>query len=501
MSFSALLPLLVLLSSASVSLVILFLDHHRGRLRTGLYLGGEVVKFLLVIAMLRGIYLGESYETRIPLLPGVDFLLRANTLSMLFLTLSAGLWLLTTLYSVGYLRDAPHRSRFYGFFGLSVTATAGIALAGNLLTFFAFYEMLTLATYPLVVHRDTPEAMAAGRTYLRYTLGGGVVLLAGVVGLHVAAGPVEFAAGGVLEDAQAGRAVLVTVFALLVTGLGVKAALVPLHGWLPTAMVAPTPVSALLHGVAVVKAGAFGIVRVVYEVYGIEFSRELGVTLPLAIVAAFTIVYGSVRALSQDELKRMLAYSTVSQVSYIVLGVALAGTLDTVGGIVHLVHQGVMKVTLFFCAGVVAETLGIYRISEMGGVARRLPLTMAAFAVAAFGMMGLPPTAGFISKWYLGVGAVEAGQSWALAVLAASGALNAAYFLPVIYAAWFRKRPTCEWKEKREKGRFETDWLLLFPTLALALLVPALGLLAGLEFSPLAWAKLIASREWDQGIE
>ncbi len=495
MSLSALLPLLVILSSALASSLVFFLNDKRGRLRTAVYLGGEVVKLALVLLMLRGIYAGESYETRIPLLPGVDFLLRANALSMLFLTLSAGLWLLTTLYSIGYLRDAPHRSRFFGFFGLSVSATAGIALAGNPLTFFIFYEMLTLATYPLVVHRDTPEALAAGHTYLAYTLAGGVVLLAGVVGLHVVAGPVEFIAGGALEGTEAGRGALVAVFVLLIAGLGVKTALVPLHGWLPVAMVAPTPVSALLHGVAVVKAGAFGVVRVVYEVFGIEFSRELGVTLPLALLAATTIIYGSVRALSQDELKRMLAYSTVSQVSYIVLGIALAGTLDTVGGIVHLVHQGIMKVTLFFCAGVVAETLGIYRISEMGGVARRLPLTMAAFAVAAFGMMGLPPMAGFISKWYLGVGAVEAGQPWAVAVLATSTLLNAAYFLPVIYAAWL-KEPLGKWKEKRPTTRFEADWLLLFPTLALALLVPAAGLLAGLDFSPLAWARLIASREW-----
>jgi multicomponent Na+:H+ antiporter subunit D len=500
-SLSALLPVLVILSSAIASTLVFFMNDEWGRLRNGVYLGGEVVKLALVLLMLRGIYLGESYETRIPLVPGVDFLLRANALSILFLTLSAGLWLMTTLYSIGYMRDAPHRSRFFGFFGLSVSATAGIALAGNPLTFFIFYEILTLATYPLVVHRDTPEALAAGYNYLAYTLAGGVVLLAGIVGLHVVAGPVEFATGGALEGTEAGRGALITVFILLIAGLGVKTALVPLHSWLPVAMVAPTPVSALLHGVAVVKAGAFGVVRVVYEVFGIEFSRELGVTLPLAIIAAVTIIYGSVRALSQDELKRILAYSTVSQVSYIVLGVALAGTLeDTVGGIVHLVHQGIMKVTLFFCAGVVAETLGIYRISEMAGVARRLPLTMAAFAVGAFGMMGLPPMAGFISKWYLGVGAVEAGQLWAVAVLATSTLLNAAYFLPIIYTAWLKK-PVGEWKEKREKTRFETDWLLLFPTLVLALFIPAAGLLAGLDFSPLAWARLIASREWGYDIE
>ena len=495
MSLPELLPLPVILVSALTSLLIFFLSEKQDRLRTGLYLGGEVAKLTLVLVMLRGIYLGENYETRIPLLPGIDFLLRANALAMLFLTLSAGLWLLTTLYSIGYLRDDPHRGRFYGFFGLCVTATAGIALAGNLFTFFIFYEMLTLATYPLVVHRDTPEAMGAGRKYLIYTLLGGQVLLAGIVALHVVTGAVEFTQGGALSGTEASAGILVLIFALMIAGLGVKAALVPLHSWLPAAMVAPTPVSALLHGVAVVKAGAFGIMRVVYEVFGIELAAQLGVAIPLAAVASFTIIYGSLKALAQNELKKLLAYSTVSQVSYIVLGTSLPGFLDTIGGTAHLVHQGIMKVTLFFCAGVISETLGIYYVSKMGGVARRMPWTMAAFSLAAFGMIGLPPLAGFVSKWYLGVGAIEVDQPWVVAVLVTSTVLNAAYFLPVIYAAYFGESPD-EWTEKRPAGRFEADWLLLFPTLAIASLVLLVGLFASLEISPLEWARLVASREW-----
>ena len=500
MSLPELLPLPVILVSALTSLLIFFLSEKQDRLRTGLYLGGEVAKLTLVLVMLRGIYLGENYETRIPLLPGIDFLLRANALAMLFLTLSAGLWLLTTLYSIGYLRDDPHRGRFYGFFGLCVTATAGIALAGNLFTFFIFYEMLTLATYPLVVHRDNPEAMGAGRKYLAYTLLGGQVLLAGIVALQVVMGPVEFTAGGALSGTEASAGVLVLIFTLMIAGLGVKTALVPLHSWLPAAMVAPTPVSALLHGVAVVKAGAFGIMRVVYEVFGIELTAQLGVAIPLAAVASFTIIYGSLKALAQNELKKLLAYSTVSQVSYIVLGTSLPGFLYTVGGTVHLVHQGIMKVTLFFCAGVLSQTLGIYYVSKMGGVARRMPWTMAAFSLAAFGMIGLPPLAGFVSKWYLGVGAVEVGQPWVVAVLVTSTVLNAAYFLPVIYTAYFGAPPE-EWTEKRPQGRFEADWLLLFPTLAIASFVLLVGLFASLEISPLEWARLVASREWGYPVE
>jgi multicomponent Na+:H+ antiporter subunit D len=275
----------------------------------------------------------------------------------------------------------------------------------------------------------------------------------------------------------------------------VKAGLVPLHTWLPIAMVAPAPVSALLHAVAVVKAGAFGIVRVIYDVYGIEFAADLGLLAPLAMVAAVTIVYGSVRALMQQELKRRLAYSTVSQVSYIVLGASLFGPLGTIGGIVHLVHQGLMKITLFFCAGNFAETLGLHRIDELDGVGRRMPWTMAAFTVGALGMIGLPPLAGFVTKWYLGLGAAAAGMNWAIAVLMASSVLNAAYFLPILHAAWF-KPPRAPWIEQLPSGRFETDWRLLFPPLATAAFALGAGLLANAEFSPLAWAKLFAAREY-----
>lgn len=496
MSWGAALPVLVLLSSLGPGLIIFFLGEEQSRARTTLNLAGAVVKIVLVGIMLWGVYHERTYETRLPLLPGLDLILRADPLAMLLATLSAGLWLVTTIFAVGYLEGSPHRSRFFGFFSLCVTATMGIALAHDLLTFFVFYELLTLTTYPLVIHRGTPQALRAGRTYLVYTLAGSAVLLLGIVWLHHVAGPVSFTQGGALAHlGQGAHRTLIVIFALLVAGVGVKAALVPLHGWLPVAMVAPAPVSALLHAVAVVKAGAFGIVRVVYEVFGIRLATDLGVTTPLALLAALTIVYGSLRALVQDDLKRRLAYSTVSQVSYIALGVATPGPISSIGGIVHLVHQGIMKITLFFCAGNLAETLGIHRISEMDGVGRRMPWTMAAFTVAALGMIGVPPMAGFISKWHLGVGAVEADQGWVVAVLAASSALNAAYFLPIVYTAWF-KRPQSEWKEEHSGGRFEADWRLLLPSLVTAALVIATGLFAGTVLSPLTWAKLIAAQEY-----
>jgi multicomponent Na+:H+ antiporter subunit D len=285
------------------------------------------------------------------------------------------------------------------------------------------------------------------------------------------------------------------IFFLMVAGLGVKAALVPLHGWLPQAMEAPAPVSALLHAVAVVKAGAFGIVRVVYDVYGIETCQALGLLLPMSLLASFTIVYGSVRALSQDGLKKRLAFSTVSQVSYIALGAAIFGPLATIGGIVHLVHQGLMKITLFFCAGNFAETLEVHHISEMDGIGRRMPWTMAAFTIGALGMIGVPPVAGFISKWYLGIGALAAGKSWVIAVLIASSLLNAGYFLPILYRGWFRE-PAGPWPAEKVFGRQETHWMLLAPPLVTALLALLAGLLADAPFSPLEWARLIAEREY-----
>jgi multicomponent Na+:H+ antiporter subunit D len=485
------LPLLVLATSLVPGLVIFTLSEQQRRLRTALNMAGAALKVLLVMVMIAGAAQHQHYEWRLAVAPGLELLLFSDELSLLFVTLSAVLWFFTTVYAIGYLEGSPHRSRFFGFFSLCVCATTGIALAGNLFTFFVFYELLTLATYPLVVHRGTRVSLRAGRIYLAYTLAGGAALLVAIVWLHGLAGPVEFAATGALKHVgEEHHGQLVAIFALMAGALGVKAALVPLHGWLPIAMVAPAPVSALLHAVAVVKAGAFGIVRVVYDVYGTAFAASLGLLGPLAAVAAVTIVYGSLRALAQDDLKKRLAYSTVSQVSYIVLGAALFGPLATIGGLVHLVHQGLMKITLFFCAGNLAETLHLHRVSELNGVGRRMPLTMAAFTVAALGMIGAPPLAGFVSKWYLGVGALEAGSPWAIAVLVTSGLLNAAYFLPIVYAAWFREPAAGAWTPA-PPGAPETGWLLLAPPLFTAAAVLAVGLGAGAAFSPLDWATRI----------
>ena len=500
--WSSLLPLAIVCSSLLPGLVIFTLGERQNRLRVFLNLLGVVLKLLLVGLMLWGVARGMSFHFSLPLVPGGNLVLHGDALSLQFVTLSTVLWLATTLYAIGYLRDSPLRSRFFGYFSLCVSATVGLALAGNLVTFLLFYELLTLATFPLVVHNGTAAALRAGRLYMTYALSSGALLLMGCALLHSLGGSPNFVEGGyLLPLLEEHRPSLMLAFGLLIAGLGVKAALIPLHGWLPRTMVAPAPVSALLHAVAVVKAGAFGIIRVVYDVYGVEPMLAMKLHLPLLALAAATVIYGSLKALQQQELKKRLAYSTVSQVSYITMGIALLGPVAAIGGLAHLVHQGLMKITLFFCAGNFAETLGVHRVREMDGIGRRMPLTMSAFTLCALGMMGVPPTAGFISKWYLGLGALESGWPVILLVLVISGLLNAAYFLPLIYRGWFA-RPKADWPAESRGAITRWGWreaplLLLLPTLFTAALALLAGLFAGTDFSPLAWSELIINREFD----
>ncbi|MGM0982197.1 MAG: complex I subunit 5 family protein [Pseudomonadota bacterium] len=492
--------LATLCTSLLTALLIFLLPERAFRARTGLNLGAALVKLTLVAWMVWGLSRGHAYALEFTVLEGLAFVLRADALGIMFAGLSSLLWLFTTVYAIGYLEDSPNRKRFFGFFSLCVASTLGISLAGNLFTFLIFYELLTLSTYPLVVHRGTAKALAAGRVYLRFTLTAGLVLMIGMIALHVLAGDIRFGEREILAGLDLDRRpLLVGLFWVLIAGFGVKAALVPLHGWLPRAMVAPAPVSALLHAVAVVKAGAFGIVRLVYDVYGIELSAELGLLPGLVAVASITILYGSLRALAQQELKPRLAYSTVSQVAYIVLGIGLFGPLGTIAAFSHLLHQGLMKVTLFFCAGNYAEELGIHRIDDLDGAGRRMPLTSLAFTVGALGMIGLPPVVGFFSKWYLGTGAIQAGMPWVIAVLVASSLLNAAYFLPILGRLWFLPGPdhgVGEWPEERRLGRLETHAWLLVPAVSTALFSLVAGLLAGMPFSPLEWATRVVNTEY-----
>ena len=490
-----LLPLWILLTPLLTAIVIFALGERRQRARIIVNISAALLKLVLVVAMLWGVQGGYYFGFTLQILPGTSLDLFADAFTMLFLVLSAMLWLITTIYAIAYLEHAPNRCRFFGFFSLCMAATMGIATAANLFTFFVFYELLTLSTYPLVVHRGTEKAMRGGKIYLAYTLAGGVLLLLGMVWLKSLGGSLYFVEGGTVNFLVAEYAwQLRFIFLLMIVGVGVKSALVPFHGWLPEAMVAPAPVSALLHAVAVVKAGAFGVVRIVHDVFGVPTVKALDMATLLVIFAALTIVYGSVKALTQTDIKKRLAYSTVSQVSYITLGIAMGSPLAAIGGLVHLMHQGLMKITLFFCAGNLAETYDISRVDQIDGIARRMPWTMGAFTLAALGMIGVPPVAGFISKWYLGMGSLESGYGWVIGVLIASTLLNAAYFLPVIYRAWFLP-PSWDWPKSTELGfRHETHLGLLIPTVFTALLALAAGMFAGLAYSPKGWVEFIVAR-------
>ena len=483
-------PLWVVLSSLIAAVLILAVGEPFGRTRSAINLVAAVVKLVLVCVMLWGVGQGHEFRVTAALAPGIEFRLHADALTMLLSVLSAILWLVTTVYAIGYLEGSHDRARFFGFFSLCVTATMGVAAAGNLFTFFIFYELLSLSTWPLVVHDGTRRAMRAGVAYLAFTLGGGAVLLVGIVIVQLLAGDTGFTPGGFMAATGASKTLLMCVFLLLFAGTAVKAAIVPLHVWLPRAMVAPAPVSALLHAVAVVKAGAFGIVRLVYDVFGLELTAALGMNHVVAAAAAVTILFGSMQALRQSDLKALLAYSTVSQVSYIALGVGIGSPLASIGGLAHLVHQGLMKITLFFCAGNLARANGITAIAQMDGIGRNMPWTMSAFTVAALGMIGVPPVAGFLSKWYLGLGGIEQGQYWVVVLLVISTVLNAAYFLPLIGRAWFAPPPA----NGGGTGLREARASLLWPTLIAAALALGAGFLGGMPYSPLEWTRFIVER-------
>ena len=379
------------------------------------------------------------------LLPGIELAFRVDAFGLLFATGASILWILTSFYSIGYLRTLKEhaQTRYFSCFALALSATIGVAFAANLFTVFLFYEALTLTTYPLVGHHRTAEARAGARKYVIYLLGAAkVLLLAAIILTYNLAGTLEFRPGGILPapSVTAQPALLLGVFALFLFGFA-KNALMPLHSWLPAAMVAPTPVSALLHAVAVVKTGVFCTLRVFLFVFGPEAMRELGADQVALVAASVTILAASLLALAQDNLKARLAFSTVSQLSYIVLGGALLNSSGVLGGVAHITHHAVSKITLFFCAGSIYVSTHKTEVSQLSGLARRMPWTMAAFALASLSIVGIPLTSGFVSKWYLALGAVDRQSLTLLGVLLTSSLLSAAYLGPVVYKAYFEQEP------------------------------------------------------------
>ena len=438
MTATTLIVLAIAVPAVTAALLPLF--GARPNVREATTLIGAVLLFATVLAFLPEVLAGGTPSLDVwTVVPGLEIAFSLEPLGMLFALVASGLWIASSLYSIGYMRAeaAPRQTLFYVCFALAISATMGIALAGNLFTLFLFYEVLSFTTWPLVTHKGTPEARAGGRIYIMMLFGASTLLfLPAIAWTAIAAGTLDFTPGGILAGTMSNTA-LAILLGLFAFGAA-KAAVMPLHFWLPAAMVAPTPVSALLHAVAVVKAGVFTILKVVVYIFGLETITESGAGDWLVIAAGITIVVASLIALQQDNLKRRLAYSTVSQLSYVVMGAALASPLAILGAALHIAAHAAGKITLFFAAGSVHIGGHIDDVSRMNGVGRKMPWTMGSFTIGALSMIGVPPTAGFLGKWFIFIAAMQAGQWFAIGALVVSTLLSASYFLPIVYRAFAR---------------------------------------------------------------
>jgi len=445
-SVPSILPVLACLSSLAAVVPIALLGRFPN-LREAVTFLAAFLQLGFVLAMVPAVMGGDLLTARlVNVLPTVALEFRVDSLGLLFGLVASFLWIPTSLYSIGYMRGLREHSqaRFFAFFALSLSATLGVAFAGNLLTLYVFYEILSLSTYPLVAHHQDRDARSGGRTYLAHLLvtSIGFALPALVYCFAKSGGDLDFRPEGFLAGSVTGWEAAV-LFTLLTLGFA-KNGIMPFHSWLPGAMVAPTPVSALLHAVAVVKVGVFCVLRVVTGVFGIDLLRELEATTLIAWVAAFTVVVSSLIALSQDNLKRRLAFSTIGQLSYIVLGAALLTPHAVQGGILHIVMHAFGKITLFFCAGAIFVATGKKYVSQLNGLGPHMPLLFGSFALGALSVTGLPPLGGFWSKFYLVLGAADAGRMVLLSVYLVSSVLNAAYFFPIVSRAFFRPLPEGE---------------------------------------------------------
>ncbi|MCK4738707.1 MAG: monovalent cation/H+ antiporter subunit D family protein [Deltaproteobacteria bacterium] len=438
-------PLLAVLVSA-VAVLFILMARKLPNLREGVSYVAAGIKFLLILSMVPVVLAGGVVEfTVFEVLPGIELKFRADALGMFFALTASFLWIIATTYSIGYMRSLNEhaQTRYFSCFAIALSAAIGVAFAGNLFTLYLFYELLSIMTYPLVAHHEDDPAWEGGTKYIVYLVGTSkTFLLAAVVMTYMITGTLEFKEGGIFTTAMPVVPVILTYIFFLI-GFA-KAGIMPLHNWLPSAMVAPTPVSGLLHAVAVVKVGVFSVVRIMLYVFGVEVMGAFGLGMATAFFVSFTIITASIIALTKDDLKARLAYSTVSQLSYIIIGVAMLTPSGITGGILHIACHAFSKITLFFCAGSIYVASGIKKISKLDGIARRMPITMAAFTIGAFSMIGVPVAAGFASKWYLAIGTLEAGSLALLMVLLVSTVLNAAYFLPIIFRAYFKEAPNTE---------------------------------------------------------
>ncbi len=430
--------------------VVLPLAHRWSNLRESITLITAVLLAFVVWSLYPTVLNGAQPELHgFTVAPGLDFAFKAEPLGLIFALVASSLWILNSIYSIGYMRanNEPRQTQFYVCFAIAIAATIGLAFSANLFTMFLFYEALTLSTFPLVTHKRSEQAMKAGRVYLMLLIGTSMVLfLPAIIACLVFTGTLDFTPGGILGDNVSGG-FIAGLLVLFIFGIG-KAAVMPLHFWLPAAMVAPTPVSALLHAVAVVKAGVFCVLKVVVFVFGIETLSSTGANAWLVYLASFCVIGASIIALNQDNLKARLAYSTVSQLAYVVLGAALASAASISGGAMHIVMHAVGKITLFFCAGAIYVAHRKTEVSELDGMGRLMPVTMFCFLVASLSIIGLPPFGGTWSKWFLAIGALDAGYQFAVAIFMISSLLNVAYLMPVVAKAFFKPLPGVAENEK-----------------------------------------------------
>ena len=468
------LALSILIPAAAAGMNLLLRAHPD--LRDGVTLGAALATFVAVLSILER--LGNATSAPLVLLdvlPGLPIAFSVEPLGLLFALIASGLWILTHVYAVGYMRGnaEKHHARFFAAFSLAISAVMGLAFSANMFTLFLFYELLTVSTYPLVAHKGTPEAIRGARIYLGLLMGTSILLLLpAVIWTYTLAGTLDFTPGGILRG-HVEAAALPALLGLYAFGIG-KAALMPFHRWLPSAMVAPTPVSALLHAVAVVKAGVFTMLKVGIYIFGIDLLAETGASDWLMWLAAWTLLAASVIALAKDNLKARLAYSTVSQLAYITLGMALASRMGALGGGLHIATHALGKITLFMAAGAIYVATHRTNVSQLDGLGRRMPLTFAAFTIGALSIIGLPPLAGSWSKWLLMLGAADAGQRAMIAVLMISSLLNIAYLMPIAARGFFLPA-----REGEAGGLAEAPALLWLPPMLTALGCVALFFGAG----------------------
>lgn len=435
--------ILAALAIPLIGALIIALTGRNPNQRDSLMVASAVLVFLTVLSLLPSVLAGERPEVLLFfLMPGLPISFSIEPLGMIFGLVASGLWVITSIYGIGYMRGAheKNQTRFFACFSIAIFAALGVAFAENMFTLFIFYEILSLSTYPLVAHKGDAQAKRGARIYLGLLLGTSIgLMLPAMLVTWFMTGTLDFVPGGILQD-NVSRSVGAILLILYMYGIG-KAALMPFHRWLPSAMVAPTPVSALLHAVAVVKAGVFTVLKVSIYIFGLDYLQSLWSSDLIMWIAAFTLLAASVVALQKTNLKARLAYSTVSQLSYIVLGAMLASQLAVMGGSLNIVMHAFGKITLFFCAGAIYVAAHKSDISEMDGLGRKMPLTFFAFLLGALSVIGAPPLGGFWSKWNLMLGAVQAHHAIMIAVLLVSTLLNMAYLLPPVIRAFLLSPP------------------------------------------------------------